>query len=363
MRKSYLIATGVFVAAGLWVATGMMGRPDEKQAPALKSADSVDAAGTAEKMRVSVRTIRPQPVIDEVTVSGRTGAARRVEIKAEIDGRVTETPVAKGAAVKAGDVLVRIDVRDRQAKRSEAEYSVNEKEIAYKTAQGLSGEGFGSKVRVEAAHAELEAARARLKSADVELANTRIKAPFDGVLEERPAELGQYLTPGSVAGTLIDLDPIKVAGFVSERQVGRIKAGAEAVVTLPDGSEHKGSVSFIASTAEEQTRTFKVEVEVPNSEGGIVEGLTAHIRLPLAEQQAYGVPPSVLTLDDQGRIGVKTINNEGKVAFIPVSVIVSKENTVWVGGLSGDARVIVTGQDFVAEGARVDAVEEGGGGP
>ncbi len=222
----------------------------------------------------------------------------------------------------------------------------------------MADKGFSSKVRVEEARAGLEAARARLKSAEIELANTVIKAPFEGVLEKRPAELGQYLTPGTIIGTVVDLDPVFVTGSVSEQQVGRLAAGTPATVTLPDGGIFKGTLSYISSSADETTRTFRIKVEVANPDRKIVEGLTARISLALPEIQGYEISASMLSLSNDGRLGVKAVDEASKVVFYPVTVISSQSDTTWISGLPPSVRAIVTGQEYADEGQEVEAIEE-----
>ena len=352
MKKSYVIAGVMAGLATLWIATGMIGKKSGAGA-----SGEVAQMDRQLKQKVEVRTLTAQKTTDAIELSGRTEAARRVDLKAEIDGRVADILVKEGEGVKSGQAIVKIDLRDRQAKLSEASHTVTQKEIEYKAAEGLADKGFSSKVRVEEARAGLEAARARLKSAEIELANTVIKAPFDGVLETRPAELGQYLTPGATVGTVVDLDPVFVTGSVSEQQVGRLAVGGRAAVTLPDGGQFSGIVSYISSSADETTRTFRLKVEVSNPDRRIIEGLTAKISLDLPEIEAYEISASMLSLSNDGRLGVKAVDDASRVVFYPVTVVSSKSDVTWVSGLPSTVRAIVTGQEYAGEGQEVEAIE------
>lgn len=352
MRKSYVIAGVMAVLATLWIASGMIGKKEK-----IDEAQIAGAEKASEKQKVEVRLLTASMVTDSIELNGRTEAARRVDLKSEIDGRISEILVKEGEQVKAGQPIIKIDLRDRAAKLSEASHTVTQNEIEYAAAQGLADKGFSSKVRVESARAGLEAAKARLKSAQIELANTIVKAPFDGVLETRPSELGQYLTPGVTVGTVVDLDPVFVTAFVSEQQVGRLTIGGEALVTLPDDGQYQGIVSYISSSAEAATRTFRVKVEVPNADRKIIEGLTAQISLILPGKEAQEISASMLSLADDGRVGVKAVDDANKVVFYPVTVLSNKSDTTWVLGLPQTIRAIVTGQEYAGDGQIVEPIE------
>lgn len=361
MRKSYITALVLAALATLWILSGTMGEPHDKDAAVSETPSA--ATGSPAALKVEVRRIEAATMADAVEINGTTEAVRRVELKAEVEGRIAEILAPEGARVAAGQPILRIDMRDRQARLSEARHTVTQKEIEFKAAEGLAEKGFSSKVRVEEARAGLEAARARLKSAEVELANTTIKAPFAGVLESRPSELGQYLTPGMAVGTIVDLDPVLVTGFVTEQQVGRIQSGTAATAALPDGGTREGKVRFVAATAEPQTRTFKVKIELPNDDSSIVEGLTAKVSIALPPQPAHQVEPSMLSLADDGRVGIKAVDEAGRVVFWPVSVLSSQRGETWVSGLPASVRAIVTGQEYVRAGDTVEAVDEVSSGP
>lgn len=356
MKKSYVTAGVLAVLATLWIATGMIGKGSKTD-----EAKTSDIKTAQERQKVEVRTITAKMVSDSIDLNGKTEAARRVDLKAEIDGRVAEILIKEGEQVKAGQAIIKIDLRDRQAKLSSEQHTVTQKEIEYTAAEGLADKGFSSKVRVEEARAGLEAARARLKTAQIELANTQIKAPFDGVLETRPAELGQYLTPGLTVGTVVDLDPVFVVASVSEQQVGRLAAGGQALVTLPDGRQFKGIVSYIASSAEATTRTFKVKVEVQNPDRQIIEGLTAQVSLLLPERPAHEISSSMFSLADDGQLGVKAVDDANKVVFYPVTVLANKRDVTLVSGLPQSLRAIVTGQEYAGVGQEVVPVENNSG--
>jgi multidrug efflux system membrane fusion protein len=351
MKKSYIIALLITAGATLWVVSGMFsGKADETTA----APDAAPAEHAA--LQVQVRDSTAQTVTAKVTVTGRTEAHRRVEIKSELAGPVEAIVVEKGGVVKEGEVIARLAVRDRQARAAEARERVKQRDIEFNAAKELQAKGFNSRVKLAQSSAELEAARAELKRTELDLANTEIKAPFDGVIADQMIEVGDYAEVGKTVFSIVDLDPIEMTGFVTEKQVASIAAGAEVDVRLLDGRETQGILSYIAPSADPATRTFRIEAAVPNPERAIVEGMTATLRIPMKPVKAHRITPSTLTLDDTGRVGIKAVDGAGTVAFMPVIIIADEADGMWVAGLPDTVRIITVGQEYAAPGQAVKAV-------
>ncbi|MEM9814376.1 MAG: efflux RND transporter periplasmic adaptor subunit, partial [Pseudomonadota bacterium] len=191
--------------------------------------------------------------------------------------------------------------------------------------------------------------------AEKELDRLEIRAPFAGLLETDTAELGTLLQPGTLCGTLIALDPIELVGFVPELDVERVTLGAEARARLSSGREVTGSVRFVARSSDPLTRTFRVEIEVPNPDNAIRDGLSAEIVIALEGSSGHLIPQSALTLDDSGTLGVR-LHVDGVARFNPVSVIRDDREGIWLGGLPETPDVIVIGQDFVTDGRAITPV-------
>ena len=184
---------------------------------------------------------------------------------------------------------------------------------------------------------------------DIEIARTTLLAPFEGIIGAGHVELGDFVRIGDVAATIVDLDPILAVGSVSERQIGGLRKGGVAEVTLVDGTSHTGAIRFIAPVADPQTRTYRVELEIENSNYGIRDGITADIRFPLGEARAHLASPSILTQNDDGIVGVRSVDSEDIVRFKPVEILADEPRGVWLGGLPDRVRLIVVGQEFVID--------------
>jgi len=350
----------------------------------------------ADAVRVVAIHSVAQEIDSAVVLRGRTEAAREVQVQAELSGQVISEPLRKGAFVNAGDILCVLDPGTRQSALSEAEARlseargrvpeaeaaqaeaaarVREAEINLNAARQLSEGGFASETRVISAEAALEAAlagvqrgnssvisaqaaiesaQAAVASAALSIERLTIRAPFAGLLETDTAELGALMQTGAPCATVIQLDPIKLVGFVPEIDVAKVTVGAPAGARLTSGEELIGRVTFLSRSADETTRTFRVEVAVPNSDLSIRDGQTAEILVQTDGQSAHLIAQSALTLDDAGRLGVRSISDTRTAAFLPVTLVRDTPQGVWVAGLPDKVDIIVVGQEFVIDGVPVN---------
>jgi multidrug efflux system membrane fusion protein len=303
-------------------------------------------------VRRSVAALRPL----YLSLSGRTEAARTVTIKAEASGAITVAPAREGAVVEKGEVLCGLDMQGRGAKVREAEADAAQKLQAYNGATDLASRGWSPQAKVDTAKAQLDEAQAALDGAKSEFAKTQMRAPFRGVFEKRLGDVGEFLGPGGACGVMVELDPVLVVAEAPERQAVQIRIDAPARLKLTDGSEAKGRVRYVAKTADQSTRMFRVEVEVANPNNAIPVGRVAEIRVQIGEGDAHKVDPSLLTLDEQGRIGVRYLDVGGVVAFAPADIVDETAEGTWIAGLPREALIVAEGQEAVKAGLRATPV-------
>ena len=318
----------------------------------------VRADGESAPVPVAVLTVEARDAAEQLTLRGRTVANRSVTLEAETTGRMISEPLRKGARVGAGEVLCRLDPGSRPAQLAEARAALKEARAEAEAAESLSAKGFTAETTRYARQAALQAAQAEVDLVELDIERLAIEAPFDGWLETDTAELGQRLGVGAPCATVVDLSRLRASGYVGERNVDRIALGNHARVRLVNGRVGDGRISHIARVADPDTRTYEVEVTLPNPEGRLRAGMTAEIVIDLAARRAHRIPQSALTLDDEGRLGVR-LARDGVARFAPVSVLRDETRGVWVTGLPDTARVIVAGQEFVREGRAVEAREIG----
>lgn len=354
-NKSYLIAGLIALGAGAWVASGPLGVDSGGQdtmpvIAAIAQNSGPEKPGRSGAIAVRARVLEAEHRISDVIVRGRTEALRKVDLKAEIQGRVVKLPKEKGNIVATGDVVCQLALDDLPARRDEALALVRQYELEHKAGKALSSKGYRSETLLAAAAARLVGSKAALARIDTEIRHTAIRAPFDGVLDARPVEIGDYLKKGEVCGTVIDQDPFLVVGQVSEQDVSLVTLDTVGTAKLITGRTVFGKVRFISSTADPRTRTFRLELEVANTNHELRDGVTAEIRLPVKRITAHHLSPALLTLDDAGRVGVRVVNQAGEAEFAPVTMEGDDGDGVWVTGLPQTVTVITVGQDFVTDG-------------
>lgn len=412
--KIFPILTALLVSAFLY---GLVFERDALMAIAQNAGAEMEAKDTSDAVqRVSVVAMASaaQTIDSAVIVRGQTEAVRQLIVRSETSGLVINTPLRKGAFVEEGaemcvlnpgtsqvrlaEALARLAeakanlpsansrLPEARARLREAEARVEEAKINQNAARTLAADGYASDTRVAAAQANLESAlaavtsatagiqsaeggmqsaqaavqsaQAAVENAEREISKLTISAPFAGLLESDTAELGALLQPGAACATLIQLDPIKLVGFVPETQVDRITVGAVGVARLTGERDVRGRVTFLSRSADPLTRTFRVELEVPNTDLSIRDGQTVEIAIASDGADAHLLPGSALTLDDQGRLGVRVAEDD-IARFIPVSLIRDTMDGVWVNGLPATADVIVVGQEYVTDGVPVDVTMRG----
>ncbi|SNR26990.1 efflux RND transporter periplasmic adaptor subunit [Puniceibacterium sediminis] len=353
-----------------------------------------------------------QEVDSAVVLRGETQALRAVDVQAETSGKVISDPLRKGTFVEKGQVLCKLDpgtsladLAEAQGKLSEARARIPETEaripeavarveearallqeaqINENAATKLSEGGFASDTRVAGAQAGKRSAEAAVSSAEAglkaaqsgmqgvdaaiqsaeaavaraqtEIDRLTIHAPFSGVLETDTAELGSLMQSqggSALCATILQLDPIKLVGFVPELSVGRVEVGAPTRARLTEGGTIEGQVTFLSRSADSVTRTFRVEITVPNPDLALRAGQTAEIAIQAEGAPAHLVPQSALTLNDDGVLGVRTVDAEGLAEFMPVEVMRDTTQGVLLTGLPDSVNIITVGQEYVTDGVPV----------
>lgn len=394
-----------------------LGMAEAGQIPPEAGVETVTAAETAienpdtsDLIKVVAQHSTAQQIDSAVVLRGQTEAARQVEVRSETSSTVTSPPLPKGTFIEAGQLMCKLDsgtrgaslaeakarLAEAKARLSEAKSRVPESKarvieararldealVVQNAAARLSEDGFATDTRVkgadaavatasagveaaksglttatsgiQSAEAGIESAMAGVAAADKEISRLEIHAPFAGLLESNTAELGSLLQPGSLCATIIQLDPIKLVAFVPETEVNRIELGAPAGARLAAGGDDiSGVVSFLSRAADPTTRTFRVEIEVPNPKLDIRDGQTAEIIIGANGASAHLLPQSALTLNNEGTLGLRVVDGDGLVSFQSVSLLRDTVDGVWLTGLPEKIDVIVIGQEFVTAGVRV----------
>jgi multidrug efflux system membrane fusion protein len=352
MKASRIVAVGLVAGAVAWVASGHLVPHESAESRAAIRAD----AGP-KPFRVAVAETQVAPHARKLTLSGRTEAEKKVTITARTGGLLTEMRVKRGQHMKKGDIIAVLSDDARESQVAQATALFNQRKAEFEARRKLIEQGSLPKLEAVNLEAQFKSAEAALAGAVAERDRGVLRAPWDGIITDH-AEVGgaSLAMQGASVAQMVALDPMLAVVEVSERRLGGLKIGDEAEVRLVTGQKAMGRVRYIARTASQTTRTYRVEVELKNSDGAIPDGITAEVVIPMAPTPASRVPRSALTFSSAGDLGVRVVNGDTKVDFVPISVVEDDQNHMWVSGIPDGARVIVQGQDFVREGQNVVAV-------
>jgi len=363
MRGTYITATIIAALIGLWFLSGQIGREPRPEHLTLAEANDVRAAGSqdAEPVRVRARVINASPQAQEIVLRGKTENKRSLVVKSETSGRVIARPVERGSRVNGGDLLCQLADDDRSASLTEAEEALNQARIDYDGSLKLKERALLSESSVAQAKARVAAAEAAVIRRKLDIERTLVRAPFPAMVEDVHVEIGDYVTPGTSCVSLIDMDPMLLVGGVAERDVHALQVGQTAQGVLSDGRRVAGELKFVGQQSDPATRTYPIEVEVPNADLALRSGITARILLPTGTVMAQKVSPAIFSLDDDGNIGVRTVNANNQVEYHHIHIVRDDVDGVWVTGLPDVATVITVGQELVVPGQTVQVTYEPSG--
>ncbi len=224
-------------------------------------------------------TILNSKAIDKSKIlksSGFTEADKFVQVRAELSGRVVSRPAKQGDFVEKGDLICQLYIAGREA-------------------------------------------------------YPKIVAPFSGYLESLKVDEGDFLNTGAVCASLIDPDPMLLVADIAEKDIAQIQLGSEASAKLISGRLITGNVSFIASSADKNTRTFRVEISVDNKDRSIRDGVSAEIYIKGKEEPAHRISPAILALNDQGKLGIRTVTSDNTVEFREINILEDTNNGIRIG--------------------------------
>lgn len=303
--------------------------------------------------KVQVEHMQGDLIERYITLSGKTAANRSVVLKSQISSTVKAILKKKGEQVKQGDILIELDARDWPSRVDQQKANLRQYQLELNSAKKLVKKGLYNESQLAQAETALANAQANLTSALINLNSTRIKAPFDGIVDQRYIELGDYVKENTSIVKILDFSPYLVTGNVAEKDASLIKIGDKANAILITGETVEGHIRFISSESDSQTRTFPIEMVVTSPSDNMTSGLTAKLLVAQPKQFAHKVTPALLILDEQGHLGLKGITEENKVIFHPVEILKAENTGIWITGLQENDKIITVGQGFVSYGEEV----------
>jgi multidrug efflux system membrane fusion protein len=352
MKASQIVAIGLVVGAVAWVASGHLMPHESAESRAAIRAD----AGEPKLFRVAVTETKLLPHSRKLTLSGRTEADKKVTITARTGGILTEMRAKRGQLVKKGEIIAVLSDDAREAQVAQATALFNQRKSELEARRKLIEQGNMPRLEAMNLEAQFKASEAALAQAVAERDRGVLRAPWDGIVFDTAEVGGAALSfTGAPVAQMVAIDPLLAVVEVSETRLAGLKVGEPAEVRLVNGQKVMGRLRYVAKTASATTRTYRVEVELPNPNNAIPDGITAEVSIPMAPVPASRVPRSALTFSSSGDLGVRVVEGD-KVGFVRVAPVEDDQNHMWVAGIPDGARVIVQGQDFVREGQNVVAV-------
>jgi RND family efflux transporter MFP subunit len=351
-----------------------------------------------------------------INASGNVEAAETAYLSFQVAGQVSKVFVEEGQAVRAGQVLAELDVRDYQyrlsaaasqagvadANQQKANAGLRKQELAqakvdldrvedeYKRLKALHERGslapndykkieaawLAARERYSmaeegtrredklAAKEVFQGAQAQESLAKKALADTRLTAPFAGIIAKKDVENGMLVSSSRPVFVLMSLQPAKVRIGVPEAEIGKIRIGQKAAIQIPSlgSKDFEGRVETIGFAADPAARTFSVKINVPNPKLELRAGMVAESRIETGEKvTAMTVPGQAIVRDAQGATTVFLFFPEKNRVYarrVDTGSVFGREVEI-TRGLSGSEKVVVGGQQLVHEGAPVTAAEAG----
>lgn len=345
MKKSWLAAGTVVIVLSLWMASGLL-RTDDDEASDKTKSDPM--------MTVEVQPVELQSMARKLSLQGELEPVQYLLLKAETSGRVDTLLVDKGSRVARGDTLVQLDQGSRLNLLAEATARVKSARSEQEAAASLQRQRLQSKVQSELAEAELESALAQQRNIELDISHTSITAPFEAVVNDLPVDIGELVERGDVIAELVDDSAFDVTAQAAQQSLAKLKIGQRVSIDLITGESLPGTLTYLSSVADPQTRSFRVEARVDNPEGAFAAGISATLVIPLEQVEAAFITPSALSLGDDGELGVKGVDEDNRVFFMPIELVSTSLEGAWVSGIPAGTRIITLGQGFVAIGEQVE---------
>ncbi len=355
----------------------------------------VSATQTDEVTPVKVIKAAKGELTSTIKISGKVAASKEVAIVPKVGGKVTEVRVTVGQKVRKGDLLLAIDDSDirAQIKMNEAALEVSQAGqqqavIAYQEAlanlermKALFAEGAISKSQLETAEnnfaraaasydpnaggtqsdAQIKQAQAQLDAARINLQNTRITSPIDGIIAAKNIEPGEMAGPGAPVVTVADMDQMVVEGNLAESEVNFAKVGAQVKVYVTAASKEpfRGYIENVSPIADPVTKAYSIKVRIENGSQLLKGGMAAEVHMTAEARDDVLVLPREALLDQGDRQVVYVVNGDKAQERVVTLGLITDTMAEITSGLKAGEQVVISGQQFLTDGAKI-TVESGG---
>jgi len=331
-----LVFLAIILIIILWIGSGMLGRDTEAAAP-VKPRIPVVAASWSEA----------RPIDRNLFLYGALQPRNSIVLRARTEGLLQDI-VAQGTMVGAGDALGQLSMDDRAARLAQSQANLASVQRNAEASEQLANRGVRSDLEAQSRQAELEAARAALEAVEIDIQNTTLRAPIAGTVSRLILDAGSFVARGGEVLEIVNNDPLLAIVQVQQTEISNIHAGMPARVQLIGGRMYQGKVSFVSPVADAATRTFRVEVEVPNPEAVIPAGISAEVTLTVETALAHYISASLVRLDHHGQTGVLAVSEDNRILFRPVEFVTADAAGIWVAGLEAREHLVTISNGAIA---------------
>ncbi|MFQ5824178.1 MAG: efflux RND transporter periplasmic adaptor subunit [bacterium] len=327
----------------------------------VKCGDDVDGEkgstnGISKKVTdVKVMTLEPQSFVDFIDVTGTVNADIATTVSAEESGVIEDFLKEKGDWVNKGDVVIKLKSNVLQASFDEAKASFLLSEATFKRQANLYKDHVISEQKYLEYKYTLDRDKARYENLKARLEKTKIKSPILGIIDEKLAEIGEFVQPGTPLFKVVKTDIIKIAAGVPERFIPDVKLGSMASMTIDiyPNEDFKGKVTFVGPSINKNSRTFPIEIAMANKEGRLKPEMFANIKIKKVQlENVVVISRDAIIETESGKFVF--IANGGLASKREVKIGGSYNNQIWIQeGINPGDQLIVVGHRDLVDGERI----------
>lgn len=346
MNINVRLALFFTLAIVLWFGSGSFGIKDSGEPVATKESSVYT--------KVQATNSIQQSFSPTIQLRAKTKVHREVKVLAEVSGKVISALVEEGAGVIAGQGICEIGAEDRFLSLAQAKAFAENADIAYRGALKLKSVGYQSDLAISQAKANQAAAKTNVKRAQLDVNNLKVKAPFDGIVESRPVEIGDFIMPGQLCAVVVELDPLKIEALVAETEINKLRLGDKAVVVIDGNAYPSARITYLARQANPKTRGYRLEATMGNPEQALRAGISARLKIETTAILAHLVPASSILLNDIGETVVRVLDQKQIVDSLKVTAVGESAQGIWVAGLPEKVVLVTVGQNYIIDGEHVE---------
>jgi len=332
-----IVPAAMTLLASAMCFTGCGAKPD-------KSAANSPSLPTAQ---VRAQTVERKSRAATEEVVGTVRPKLSATIEAKVSGRIDKMLVVPGQAVRAGELLTHLDAAEISSRLDQANAALEQAEQDWKRISTLFGQQASAKSEYDAADARYRVAKGAAAEAKAMMSYCEVRAPFDGVITRKLADVGDLATSGKPLLQMENPETLRLEADVPEALVGNVKLGDQLAVRIAAvASEITGTVAEMAPTADANSRTYLVKLDLAGA-AGLRSGQFGHVSIPIGEASAIRVPAAAVVQRGQMELVFVVVGNHAQMRLVKTGSRISGEVELVSGLDSGEQVVTDNAADLV----------------